>query len=91
MVGRGCGAGGERAVPGWPSAIEAIDPDLVPVVLEVAAVPVAIGELERVLAAPARIGLVRPVVLHLLWSGLLSADLHRVLDADTLVRSVGSR
>jgi hypothetical protein len=68
-----------------------IDPDLIPPVLQAAAAPVAIGELERVLAAPTRIGLVRPAVLHLLWSGRLSADLHRMLGADTLVRSAGLR
>jgi len=68
-----------------------IDPDPVPLVLQAAATPVAIGELERALAAAMRIGLVRSVVLHLLWSGLLAADLRRVLSADTLVRSAGLR
>jgi hypothetical protein len=65
-----------------------ISADLVPVVLEAAARPVAIGALERVLAAPDRRGLIRPAVLHLLWSGRLAADLSRPLDVGVLVEAV---
>ena len=50
----------------------------------------AIGEVERMLDAPDRRGLVRPALLHLLWRGALSADLSRPLGADTVVSGAAS-
>lgn len=68
-----------------------VDAGLIPLVLDAAAEPIGIGALERVLDAPRRRGLLRPVVLHLLWSGRLEAELGRVLDADTVVRTAAGR
>ena len=45
-----------------------------------------IGAVERALAGGTRSALVRPVVLHLLWTGRLRADLRRPLGADTPVQ-----
>ena len=67
--------------------VELISAQLVPLVLAAAASPVKMCDLEQGLCAPEWRGLVRPVVLHLLWSGALCADLSRVLDADTAVES----
>lgn len=49
-----------------------------------------IREIEYGLGTPQYRGLVRPAVLHLLWTGALSADLSRVLGADTVVGAVAS-
>jgi len=65
-----------------------IGADLVPAVLEAAASPVTVGEVEGLLAAPDRRGLIRPVVLHLLWSGALRTDLSRVLGPASVVEAV---
>lgn len=67
---------------------ELIRADLVPLVLEAAACPVTLGELERALAAPERRGLVRSTVLHLLWSGALRTDLSQALDTGVVVEAV---
>lgn len=64
--------------------------DLVPVVLRACVSAVMLRDLERELAAPDRCGLIRPVVLHLLWTGALVADLSRRLGADALVTAVAS-
>lgn len=76
-----------RFLAGYRRA-ELISAHLVPLVLAAAASPVKICDLERGLCAPEWRGLVRPVVLHLLWSGALRADLLRVLDADMAVEGV---
>jgi hypothetical protein len=65
-----------------------ISAELVPLVLSAAASPVTMRDLERGLSTPERRGLVRPAVLHLLWSGVLRTDLSRALDADTAVEAV---
>lgn len=49
---------------------------LLPVALDEAASCGTLGELEHRLRAHAAPELVRPVVLHLIWSGALRADLH---------------
>jgi hypothetical protein len=59
--------------------------DLIPVVLDTAARQPDIGAIERALSQRHRPGLVRPVVLHLLWRGRLRADLTRPLSAGTRV------
>lgn len=61
--------------------------DLAPLVLSAAASPVVLRDLERELVAPDRVGLIRPAVLHLLWSGALVCDFSRVLGADTVVEA----
>jgi hypothetical protein len=58
---------------------------LAPVVLEVASGQPTVGSIERALSGRHPCVLVRPVVLHLLWTGRLSADLTRPLGADTPV------
>jgi hypothetical protein len=68
-----------------------VDAGLIPLVLDATAEPIGIGALERMLDAPRRWGLLRPVVLHLLWSGRLVTDLRRVLDADAVVRTAAGR
>lgn len=61
-----------------------IDEVLIPVVRQAAAAAASITDLERSVpqADPA---LVRPVILHLLWSGELVADLSRPLDGLSVV------
>jgi hypothetical protein len=61
--------------------------ELVPLVLDAAAWPCTVAEVERRLAGAERWGLIRPVILHLLWGSLLVADLSRRLDGDTIVRA----
>jgi hypothetical protein len=63
-----------------------IDRDLIPAVLGVAAGPVSIGGIEWALRSQHLPVLVRPVVLHLLWTGVLRADLTRPLSLETEVR-----
>jgi hypothetical protein len=60
-----------------------IDTGLIPVVLGVAADQPSIAAIEHVLRGKHPPLLVRPVVLHLLWTGRLRADLTRPLSADT--------
>lgn len=62
--------------------------ELVPVAMELAPSYQTLGQLESALADYGPIELARPVVLHLLWSGSLRADLNRPLHADMRV-SVG--
>lgn len=69
---------------------ELIDLEVARLVLAGACRARTIRELEYGLATPQYGGLVRPAVLHLLWTGALSADLSRVLDADTVVGAVAS-
>jgi hypothetical protein len=57
------------------------------VVLDATVRPEAIGEVERVLAASERRGLVRAAVLHLLSSGGLVAKMRRVLDVSAVVEA----
>jgi len=76
-----------RFLAGYRRA-ELISEQLVPLVLSAAALPVKLRDLERSLAAPDRRGLVRPVALHLLWSGALRVDLSRALDGDARVEAV---
>jgi hypothetical protein len=63
-----------------------ISTELIATVLEVAADQCSIRGVERVLSGCHPPLLVRPVVLHLLWAGLLRADLTRLLSADTLLK-----
>jgi hypothetical protein len=62
-----------------------VDHGLATSVLEAAADGVTIAGVER--AVCARAGTVRPVVLHLLWHGRLTADLSAPLDGATVVRA----
>ncbi len=62
---------------------EVIDQGLVPAVLAALSGRSTIGALERSVDAPAAV--VRPVVLHLLWSGRLRTDLGRPLTASSVV------
>jgi hypothetical protein len=59
--------------------------DVIPAVLGVAGRQATIGGIERALGGRHSAALVRPVVLHLLWTGRLRADLTRPLSADTAV------
>ena len=63
-----------------------IDAGLLPAVLMPRGDRPPIGSVERALAGGTRSALVRPAVLHLLWTGRLRADLRRPLCADTPVR-----
>ena len=56
-----------------------IDESLIPAVLHAAVGGAAITDLERAVPQAAPV-LVRPVVLHLLWTGELTVDLSRPLD-----------
>jgi hypothetical protein len=60
-----------------------IDESLIPAVREAAGGPVAITDLERSVAADSVV--VRPVILHLLWTGALATDLDRPLDGLSVV------
>ena len=60
--------------------------DLIPLVLDVAAGRPPVGAIERELSGQHPPVLVRPVVLHLLRTGRLQADLACPLSADTPVR-----
>jgi hypothetical protein len=63
-----------------------ISAGLLPVVLDAAREQATIGSVERALAGEYPVQLVRPAVLHLLWTGRLRADLRRPLGAATPVR-----
>jgi hypothetical protein len=63
-----------------------IEERLLPAVLEIAREQPSIGSVEQVLAGQYPIQLVRPAVLHLLWTGRLRADLLRPLGAGTVVQ-----
>ena len=63
-----------------------IDAGLLPVVLDAAREQATIGSVERALAGEYPVALVRPAVLHLLWTGRLRADLRRPLGAATPVQ-----
>lgn len=64
-----------------------IDGNLIPAVLDAAAAgQVTAGTIERALSPRHPPVLVRPVVLHLLWTGRLQADLRCPLSADTPLR-----
>jgi hypothetical protein len=62
-----------------------IEAGLIPVVLDTAREQATIGSVEQELAGRYPVVLVRPALLHLLWTGRLRADLRRPLDADTAV------
>jgi hypothetical protein len=79
-----------RYLAGYRRAM-AIDATLIPVVVEAASRQRAIGAIERDLAARHAQVLVRPVILHLLWRGLLSADLSQPLGAPLALRCGGGR
>jgi hypothetical protein len=59
---------------------------LLAVVLDLAASCPTIGALERALSGHAPLAVARPLVLHLLWTGTLEADLSRPLGAGTPLR-----
>ena len=63
-----------------------IEEGLLPAVLEIAREQHAIGSVERTLSSRYPGPLVRPAVLHLLWTGRLRADLRLPLGADTTVQ-----
>jgi hypothetical protein len=65
----------------------AIQGDLVTVVLDAVREPTAIGTVERLLAGRHHVQLIRPVLLHLLWTGRLRADLSRPLGTGTVVQA----
>lgn len=69
---------------------ELIDFDVARLVLAGACRARTLREIEYGLGAPEYRGLARPAALHLLWTGALSADLSRALDADTVVEAVAS-
>jgi hypothetical protein len=62
-----------------------IDTGLIAAVLDTAAGQSSPGAIERALSPRHPPLLVRPVVLHLLWTGRPQADLTRALSADTPV------
>jgi hypothetical protein len=62
-----------------------VNESLLPVALDLAARHATVGGLEDALTAHAPLELARPVVLHLLWSGGLRADLDRPLSRATSV------
>ncbi|MGO9163953.1 MAG: TnsA-like heteromeric transposase endonuclease subunit [Streptosporangiaceae bacterium] len=62
-----------------------IDTGLIPAVLDAVAGQSSAGAIERTLSPRHPPMLVRPVVLHLLWTGRLLADLTRPLSAETPV------
>jgi hypothetical protein len=71
-----------RFLAGYRRAL-VVDETVIPVVREAAGEAVTIADLERsVRAEPV---LVRPAVLHLLWTGELAADLGRPLDGLSVV------
>lgn len=61
-----------------------VDGSLIPSVLAAASAGASIGDIERILR-PLDALLVRPVVLHLLWRGLLHTDLTRSIDPTSVV------
>lgn len=63
-----------------------IEEGLLPVVLDAAREQATIGSVEQTLASEYPVQLVRPALLHLLWTGRLRADLRRPLGTDTPVR-----
>lgn len=67
----------------------AIDAVLLPVVLHAVREQATIGSVEQALASEYPVALVRPAVLHLLWTGRLRADLRRPLGAGTPVQLAG--
>ncbi len=50
-----------------------------------------IASVERRLAPRQQAGTVRPALLHLLWRGQITADLHQVLGGATTLRQTGER
>jgi hypothetical protein len=67
-----------------------IDEQLAGLAIALAASSRTLGELEQALTAHAPAPLIRPVVLHLLWSGALLADLDRLLGTETPIRLAGA-
>ncbi|MEN8653815.1 TnsA-like heteromeric transposase endonuclease subunit [Streptomyces sp. 21So2-11] len=68
---------------------QVIESRLLPEVLEAARVQATIGGIERALSHRHLVDVVRPALLHLMWSGALSADLSEPLSARTSVRLAG--
>jgi TnsA-like endonuclease N terminal len=66
---------------------QVINRDLVSVVLAAAAEQPTIGAIERAVTPIAPVSVVRPVLLHLLWSGVVTADLSIPLNAETPVQA----
>jgi hypothetical protein len=77
-----------RFLAGYRAAV-LIREDLLDAVLAAAREPVPLAQVERAAAGDIDRIWVRPVVLHLLWRGLLEADLCRPLDVSTRVAAVG--
>ncbi|GGW90310.1 hypothetical protein GCM10010383_19820 [Streptomyces lomondensis] len=65
---------------------ELVEASLVPHVLEAATCQPTIGAVEAALAGQHPCEIVRPVVLHLVWSGRLVADLRTPLNGASRVR-----
>jgi hypothetical protein len=70
---------------------QVITAGLIPAVLEAARQQQTISAIELQLSCQHRRELVRPVVLHLLWTGQPRADLGQVIGPDTPVRSARPR
>ncbi|MBW8736241.1 MAG: TnsA-like heteromeric transposase endonuclease subunit [Streptomyces turgidiscabies] len=64
-----------------------VDRGLAERVLEAVRGPVAVAHLERSLVGVGEPAVLRPAILHLLWSSRLAADLSHPLDGDTVVRA----
>lgn len=62
---------------------ELLETDRIPAVLAAARSHSAVGGIEAALAASMPLEVVRPLVLHLIWSGALVADLRRPLGSAT--------
>jgi hypothetical protein len=76
-----------RFLAGYRRA-ELIDLEVADLVLDCVGDSKTIGEIEYALESAQWRGLIRPAVLHLLWRGVLSADLARALGAETVVARV---
>ncbi|MEU3282689.1 TnsA-like heteromeric transposase endonuclease subunit [Streptomyces antibioticus] len=63
-----------------------VESQLFPEVLQAARGQGCVGGIERALAAQHSVELVRPALLHLVWSGVLTVDLSRPLGTRTPVR-----
>lgn len=69
--------------------LQVVEQRLFPQVLEAARVQSSLGGIERALAGRHSAALIRPALLHLVWSGILAADLSVPLSARTPVGPAG--
>jgi hypothetical protein len=66
-----------------------VEAGLLSAVLEAAGEQATLGGVERALAGRHPVLLVRPAMLHLVWSGALRVDLERPLSLDSRVQLAG--